>query len=105
MEKLKCQKCQHEWLPRVTYVKECPKCKSRIWNTIEDNKEISEDILEDNKELERASKEENVLEIEDAPEDVKEVPEIKTFICPECKNPVEIYQDCNNCGAELIWKE
>ncbi len=32
MEKLQCKRCNHEWLPRVEEVKECPKCKSRIWN-------------------------------------------------------------------------
>ncbi len=105
MEKLQCKRCQNEWLPRVTYVKECPKCKSRIWNIIKNNKEISENILEDNKELEQVSEEGDVLEIEEAPEEIKEVPEVKTFTCPECKSHVELYQDCNNCGAELIWKE
>ncbi len=34
MEKLKCQRCNHEWLPRVEEVKECPKCKSRNWNVL-----------------------------------------------------------------------
>jgi len=31
MEKLQCRRCQHIWIPRVQEVKECPKCKSRIW--------------------------------------------------------------------------
>jgi len=32
MEKLKCQRCNHKWLPRVEGAKECPNCKSRLWN-------------------------------------------------------------------------
>jgi len=32
METLTCKRCNHQWLPRVKEVKECPKCKSRIWN-------------------------------------------------------------------------
>ena len=32
MEKLKCKKCNYEWLPRIeTEPKECPNCKNRGW--------------------------------------------------------------------------
>lgn len=31
MEKIKCKKCDHEWLPRTEKPVECPACKSRGW--------------------------------------------------------------------------
>ena len=50
MEKLRCVKCKHEWLPRVPNPKECPECKRRDWEAKskeepldnEDEKEIEE---------------------------------------------------------------
>jgi Zn finger protein HypA/HybF involved in hydrogenase expression len=30
---LKCERCAHEWIPRVNDVKTCPKCRSPYWNT------------------------------------------------------------------------
>jgi len=44
MEKIKCQRCQHEWLPRVEGVKECPKCKSRLWNVLKKSKIFTENF-------------------------------------------------------------
>ena len=105
MEKLQCKRCNHEWLPRVSYVKECPKCKSRIWDIIKNHKEISGKVLEDNKELKEETEHDKVLEIEEAPEENQEITEIQRFVCPKCNAPVGKYQDCNNCGAELVWKE
>ncbi|MEK6909341.1 MAG: hypothetical protein AABX23_04795 [Nanoarchaeota archaeon] len=32
INQLNCQRCNHIWIPRIEPVKECPKCKSRIWN-------------------------------------------------------------------------
>lgn len=32
LQKLKCKKCGHEWLPRVEVVYQCPKCKTAKWN-------------------------------------------------------------------------
>jgi hypothetical protein len=33
MEKLKCLKCDHEWMPRYEKIPEyCPKCKNGQWN-------------------------------------------------------------------------
>lgn len=29
----------------------------------------------------------------------------ETFNCTECGNPVEVFQDCNKCGATLVWSE
>lgn len=31
MEKLKCKKCGHEWIPRTDDPAECPNCKARDW--------------------------------------------------------------------------
>jgi hypothetical protein len=32
MRKLKCLRCEHEWIPRTVDVRQCPKCKSAFWN-------------------------------------------------------------------------
>lgn len=32
LPKFKCQKCGHEWIPRVPEVVMCPKCKTYKWN-------------------------------------------------------------------------
>lgn len=32
MEKTQCKRCMHFWIPRVEDIKECPKCKSRVWD-------------------------------------------------------------------------
>lgn len=29
--KLKCQRCGYQWVPRVSEVKACPKCKNVLW--------------------------------------------------------------------------
>ena len=29
---LTCKRCGHKWIPRITEVKECPKCQSPKWN-------------------------------------------------------------------------
>ena len=49
MDKCKCKKCKHEWIPRVENPKECPECKSREWNeedkiivTKEDEEKVKE---------------------------------------------------------------
>ncbi len=39
MNKQKCSKCNHEWIPRVTNPAECPKCKRRDWRVKKQNKE------------------------------------------------------------------
>jgi len=31
MDKTKCKRCGHEWMPRVKDPIECPNCKSRAW--------------------------------------------------------------------------
>lgn len=33
MNKLKCKRCGHEWVPRIDNPKVCGKCKSPYWNT------------------------------------------------------------------------
>lgn len=30
--KLKCNRCSHEWIPRIENTKTCPKCKSYNFN-------------------------------------------------------------------------
>ena len=32
VRELKCNKCGHEWYPRSTDVRMCPKCKSVNWD-------------------------------------------------------------------------
>ncbi len=32
MNKLKCNQCKHEWLPRVETPVSCPKCKRPDWD-------------------------------------------------------------------------
>jgi Zn finger protein HypA/HybF involved in hydrogenase expression len=29
---LKCERCGHTWVPKISDVKICPKCKSARWN-------------------------------------------------------------------------
>ena len=33
LRKLKCKRCEHEWLPRTEYPTVCPNCKSPYWDT------------------------------------------------------------------------
>ncbi len=33
IRKLKCLKCQHEWMPRTSDVRQCPKCKTAYWDS------------------------------------------------------------------------
>lgn len=40
MEKKKCNNCNHEWIPRLENPRECPKCKSYLWNRKIDFKSI-----------------------------------------------------------------
>lgn len=40
MEKLKCLKCNHSWIPRTdSNPVSCPNCKSRFWDTKKNSKE------------------------------------------------------------------
>lgn len=32
MLKNKCLRCGYEWIVRISYPKQCPKCKSMNWN-------------------------------------------------------------------------
>jgi predicted Zn-ribbon and HTH transcriptional regulator len=32
LKKLKCSKCEYEWHPRKTDVRQCPKCKTAYWD-------------------------------------------------------------------------
>jgi DNA-directed RNA polymerase subunit RPC12/RpoP len=31
MKEYKCKKCGHEWVPRISKPKACPRCNSRTW--------------------------------------------------------------------------
>lgn len=33
LPRLRCQRCEHEWVPRTLTVRECPSCKSAYWDT------------------------------------------------------------------------
>lgn len=35
-KKLKCLRCNHEWLPRTEDVRMCPSCKSAFWDKPKD---------------------------------------------------------------------
>lgn len=37
MVKLRCQKCEHEWIPRKSDVRLCPNCKTAYWDVPRDN--------------------------------------------------------------------
>ena len=40
IKKLKCKRCEHEWVPRTEEVYLCPKCHSPKWNV---EKEIKDE--------------------------------------------------------------
>lgn len=35
---MQCKRCPHKWIPRITPVRMCPKCKSLRWDTPRKNK-------------------------------------------------------------------
>lgn len=39
ISKLICERCGHEWVPRVLTVKTCPSCRSPYWDTPKQTKE------------------------------------------------------------------
>lgn len=32
LNKTKCLRCEHEWVPRVSEPRTCPKCKAAYWD-------------------------------------------------------------------------
>lgn len=38
LPKLFCERCGHDWIPRIEDPSMCPKCKSYKWNVPKDNK-------------------------------------------------------------------
>jgi len=40
IKKLKCEKCGHEWIPRTSDVRLCPKCKTPFWDV---KREVEDD--------------------------------------------------------------
>lgn len=38
INKLKCERCGHTWVPRGTVVKTCPSCRSPYWDVPKVNK-------------------------------------------------------------------
>lgn len=104
MEKNKCNKCEHEWFPRVSDVKECPKCKSRAWNKTKSLGDLLGEAIKKKEEEDNPKEEEEILEIPEYQEEEPK-PEVVAYTCPTCNAPVGKFQDCNNCGAELVWQE
>lgn len=43
IKKLKCKRCDHEWIPRKKEVVVCPECKSPYWNKEKNNKKENEE--------------------------------------------------------------
>jgi Zn finger protein HypA/HybF involved in hydrogenase expression len=39
--RLRCVKCDHEWLPRVQEVRQCPRCKTYYWKKKKKDKKKS----------------------------------------------------------------
>jgi len=42
LEKLRCKKCGHTWIPRKEDVRYCPKCKTAYWDVEKGVKENGE---------------------------------------------------------------
>lgn len=40
IKKIKCKRCNHEWVPRKENVYVCPKCKSPKWNVKKDSEKL-----------------------------------------------------------------
>ncbi len=40
LNKIKCQRCGYEWLPRKTEVRQCPKCKTAYWEIPKEIKNV-----------------------------------------------------------------
>lgn len=40
LKKLKCNRCGHEWVPRVEDVRVCPKCRSLRWDKDDKNTSV-----------------------------------------------------------------
>ena len=38
IKKYKCERCDHEWVPRVEEIRVCPKCRSPYWDRKRKNK-------------------------------------------------------------------
>ena len=38
IKKLKCMRCGHEWVPRTSDVRLCPKCKTPFWDVEKEEK-------------------------------------------------------------------
>ena len=116
MTTVKCAYCGNVQDTYARWIFTCKKCgkKQEIINALID---------------EETSKNKNLLVSEDKPfldkksfspltslsveEDNIEIEEDKTitepkkeiFYCPKCNSEVEKYQDCKNCGTEIVWSE
>ncbi|MFQ5976461.1 MAG: hypothetical protein ACE5J5_09135 [Candidatus Hydrothermarchaeales archaeon] len=40
IEKLKCKRCRHEWMPRTSDVRKCPRCQTAFWD-VEGEKKLA----------------------------------------------------------------
>jgi Zn finger protein HypA/HybF involved in hydrogenase expression len=41
LPKLQCRRCGHEWTPRQTDVRICPRCKSASWDKPKKEKKVA----------------------------------------------------------------
>ena len=44
METLKCKRCGYEWIPRTKNPVLCPRCKSKAWNEIREDRKKEPDL-------------------------------------------------------------
>ena len=40
LNKIKCQRCNYQWIPRKEDIRQCPKCKSAYWETPKEIKNV-----------------------------------------------------------------
>lgn len=43
IKKVMCKRCGHEWVPRQSEIRTCPKCKSPYWDRKRKRKKLSEE--------------------------------------------------------------
>jgi len=116
MTKVRCEKCGNVQRTYAKWFFVCSQCnlKQLVENMKIDDEEEKINIsqnqnplkdVETKKEVEQnigIAPQKNIFEIE---EDEKENEKENIFYCPNCKQKVEEFRDCLNCGTEIIWSE
>lgn len=114
MVKVKCRKCGNVQTTYGRWVWTCNKCKTKqtiegsiveegtTTNSAPDTQESKtnetpEVSVSQSQQIKPEIQEEKV-EFEESQEQEEE------YKCPVCGAKVEKYQDCSNCGAQLIWQ-